>query len=157
MDFFDALPDYSTELYCHKKMKTNEENSLEALNAVLPVLEALPEWTYDVLHDALIGLAQKLELKNGRILWPVRTALSGKAVTPWRRSGAVPHPGTGGDALPHSGRNPPSVRLRGGLTGFFPSETHNTPRLTASAGACVFFVCFVFVESVIPGSRAPGR
>ena len=82
VDFFDALPEYSNELYCHKKMKTNEENSLEALEQVLPVLENLPEWTYDAIHDALIGLAQKLELKNGRIMWPVRTALSGKAVTP---------------------------------------------------------------------------
>ncbi len=82
VDFFDALPEYSNELYCHKKMKTDEQNSLEALNAVLPVLEALPDWSYDGIHDALVGLAEKLELKNGRIMWPVRTALSGKAVTP---------------------------------------------------------------------------
>ncbi len=82
VDFFDALPEYSNELYCHKKMKTDEENSLEALKLTLPVLEALPEWTYDAIHDALVGLAERLELKNGRIMWPVRTALSGKAVTP---------------------------------------------------------------------------
>jgi len=82
VDFFDSLPEYSTELYCHKKMKTDEANSLEALNAVIPVLEALPEWSFDAVHEALFGLAQKLELKNGRILWPVRTAVSGKAVTP---------------------------------------------------------------------------
>ena len=82
VDFFDALPEYSNELYCHKKMKTDEANSLEALNAVLPVLEGLGEWSYDAIHDALVGLAEKLELKNGRIMWPVRTALSGKAVTP---------------------------------------------------------------------------
>ncbi len=82
VDFFDTLPEYSNELYCHKKMKTDEPNSLEALNAVLPVLESLNEWSYDAIHDALMGLAKKLELKNGRIMWPVRTALSGKAVTP---------------------------------------------------------------------------
>ena len=82
VDFFDELPDYSTELYVHKKMKTTLENSLEALQATLPVLEGLAEWTYDSIHDALIDLAQRLELKNGRIMWPVRTALSGKAVTP---------------------------------------------------------------------------
>ena len=82
VDFFDALPEYSNELYCHKKMKTNEENSLEALNHVLPALDAINEWTYDAIHDVLMGLAAQLELKNGRILWPVRTALSGKAVTP---------------------------------------------------------------------------
>ena len=63
-------------------MKTNLENSLEALQQVLPVLEQLEPWTYDSIHDALIGLAERLKLKNGRIMWPVRTALSGKAVTP---------------------------------------------------------------------------
>ena len=82
VDFFDALPQYSNELYCHKKMKTDEANSLEALKLTLPVLEGLAEWTYDSIHGALVGLAEKLELKNGRIMWPVRTALSGKAVTP---------------------------------------------------------------------------
>ena len=82
VDFFDALPEYSNELYCHKKMKTDEQNSLEALKVTLPVLEGLTDWTYDSIHAALVGLAEKLELKNGRIMWPVRTALSGKAVTP---------------------------------------------------------------------------
>ena len=106
VDFFDALPEYSNELYCHKKMKTNEENSLEALNQVLPVLEGLTDWTYDAIHDALIGLAEKLELKNGRIMWPVRTALSGKAVTP---GGAV--------ELCHIlGRDEALSRIRKGIT-----------------------------------------
>ncbi len=82
VDFFDALPEYSNELYCHKKMKTDQANSLEALKVTLPVLEGLTEWSYDAIHDALVGLAEKLELKNGRIMWPVRTALSGKPVTP---------------------------------------------------------------------------
>ena len=106
VDFFDALPEYSNELYCHKKMKTNEENSLEALNQVLLVLEGLTDWTYDTIHDALIGLAEKLELKNGRIMWPVRTALSGKAVTP---GGAV--------ELCHIlGRDEALSRIRKGIT-----------------------------------------
>ena len=106
VDFFDALPEYSNELYCHKKMKTNEENSLEALGLVLPVLEALESWTYDAIHDALINLAAAHELKNGRIMWPVRTALSGKAVTP---GGAV--------ELCHIlGRDEALSRIRKGIT-----------------------------------------
>ena len=51
VDFFDALPDYSTELYVHKKMKTTEENSLEALGETIPVLESLESWTYEAIHD----------------------------------------------------------------------------------------------------------
>ena len=82
VDFFDKLPEYDNELYTHKKMKTTPENSLEALNAALPVLEAIDDWTKETIHDELIALVERLELKNGRILWPVRVAVSGKAFTP---------------------------------------------------------------------------
>ena len=82
VDFFDALPAYGNDLYVHKKMKTNEENSLEALKLVVPVLEGLEPWSFDTIHDALIGLAEANGLKNGRIMWPVRVAVSGKPTTP---------------------------------------------------------------------------
>ena len=82
VDFFDKLPEYDNELYTHKKMKTNPENSLEALVAVLPVIEGITDWTKENIHDELIALVERLELKNGRILWPVRVAVSGKAFTP---------------------------------------------------------------------------
>ena len=82
LDFFDTLPEYSNDLYTHKKMKTNPENSLEALQMVVPVFEAMTEWTFDSIHKALIDLAAEKELKNGRIMWPVRVAASGKPTTP---------------------------------------------------------------------------
>lgn len=82
IDFIDALPEYDTAMYCHKKMKTNEETSLEALKAVLPVLEALDVWTEEAVHKTLFDLIAKLEVKNGWLLWPVRTAVSGKQFTP---------------------------------------------------------------------------
>ena len=82
VDFFDELPEYGNDLYVHKKMKTNEENSLEALKLVVPVFEGMTQWTFDTVHDALIDLAAANELKNGRIMWPVRVAVSGKPTTP---------------------------------------------------------------------------
>lgn len=82
VDFFDTLPTYSNDLYTHKKMKTNPENSLEALQLVLPVFQGMEAWTYDSIHDALIHLAEENGLKNGRIMWPVRVAVSGKPTTP---------------------------------------------------------------------------
>jgi glutamyl-tRNA synthetase len=81
IDFIDVLPEYDNALYCHKKMKTNEETSIEALNAILPVLEALDEWNVESIHTALFDLIAKLEVKNGWLLWPLRTAVSGKPVT----------------------------------------------------------------------------
>ena len=82
VDFFDALPDYDAELFTNKKSKTNPEVSLRMLQAAQPVLSALPEWTQEAIHDALIALAGQLEVKNATLMWPVRIALAGKAVTP---------------------------------------------------------------------------
>jgi len=82
VDFIDKLPEYDTALYCHKKMKTNEETSLDALKSILPVLEELNDWTVDSIHVALFDVIAKKEVKNGYILWPIRTALSGKQFTP---------------------------------------------------------------------------
>lgn len=82
VDFIDELPVYDIELYRHKKMKTDPENALNNLKAMLPVLENLKDWTYDNIHDALFDLIEKLGVKNGQILWPLRTALSGKPVSP---------------------------------------------------------------------------
>ncbi len=82
LDFIDALPDYDNALYVHKKMKTNEENSLESLKAVLPVLEALDDYSVEGVHGALFGVIEQLGVKNGLILWPVRVAVSGKQFTP---------------------------------------------------------------------------
>ena len=82
VDFLDHLPEYDTALYVHKKSKTNLENSLTSLQAVLPVLEALEQWDNDSLYAALVELAAKLGVKNSIILWPLRVAVSGKASTP---------------------------------------------------------------------------
>ncbi|WMJ81104.1 glutamate--tRNA ligase [Clostridium sp. MB40-C1] len=82
IDFFEALPEYDIDLYTHKKMKTNSENSLVTLERALPVLEGLQEWTFDSIHDATFALIKEMEVKNGIVLWPIRTALSGKSFSP---------------------------------------------------------------------------
>lgn len=82
VDFFDELPEYSNELYVHKKMKTTIENSLENLEKVLPVLEAIENWELKTIEDTVLNLVVTLGIKNGQLLWPMRTALSGKAMTP---------------------------------------------------------------------------
>lgn len=82
IDFFEALPEYSTEIYTHKKMKTTEESSLSVLRELLPVLEAQEDFTNDALYQMLVDFAAEKGYKNGYVLWPVRTAASGKAMTP---------------------------------------------------------------------------
>ena len=82
VDFLDAVPEYSTELYVHKKSKTNLENSLTSLQAIVPVLEKVDTWTNEALYEALIALAGEMGVKNSVLLWPLRVAVSGKASTP---------------------------------------------------------------------------
>ena len=82
VDFFQALPDYGAELFTNKKSKTDPEVAKKMLAAAVPMLEGLGEWTQDAIHDALVELAQRLEVKNATLMWPVRIAAAGKAVTP---------------------------------------------------------------------------
>ncbi|MFV0363594.1 MAG: glutamate--tRNA ligase [Suipraeoptans sp.] len=82
IDFFEELPEYDTAMYCHKKMKTNEENSLQVLNEVLPVLESHNDFTNDALFAVLKDFCEKKEYKVGFVMWPIRTAVSGKQSTP---------------------------------------------------------------------------
>lgn len=82
VEFFKTLPEYGTELYTHKKMKTNDEIALSSLEAALPVLENLEDWNTTSIHDALMALVGELGIKNGQLLWPVRTALSGEPTSP---------------------------------------------------------------------------
>ena len=80
--FFDALPDYDTALYVHKKSKTDLPGSLETLKKILPVFEALGGWTDEEILAAMTGMAEAEGVKNAKIMWPVRIAVSGQAVTP---------------------------------------------------------------------------
>lgn len=82
VDFIDSLPDYDISLFTNKKMKTTPEIALDSLEKILPVLEELSDWTFDTIHEKMLGLVEKLGVKNGVVLFPLRVALSGKQFTP---------------------------------------------------------------------------
>lgn len=82
VDFFDKLPEYSNELYIHKKMKTTQESSKTALIEIKSVLVSIDDWNFETIHDEMMKLVEKLGLKNGQVLYPFRVAVSGKAFTP---------------------------------------------------------------------------
>lgn len=82
VDFLTVLPEYDAELFTNKKSKTDAEVSAQVLDMAIPALEALPNWTEEALHATLLGLAEQNGMKNGTMLWPVRIAMAGKAVTP---------------------------------------------------------------------------
>ena len=105
VDFFDACPAYGVEFFTNKKSKTDPEVCRAMLTAAIPMLESLPAWTDEAIHDGLIALAEKLEVKNATLMWPVRIAAAGKLVTP---GGAV-------EICRILGRDETLRRLRAGL------------------------------------------
>lgn len=82
IDFFEELPEYDTAMYTHKKMKTNEETSLEVLKDMVPILEAQEDFSNDALFALLKKYVEEKGVKGGYVMWPVRTAVSGKQNTP---------------------------------------------------------------------------
>ena len=82
IDFFETLPEYDPQMYVHKKMKTNLETSLKVLKDVLPILEAQEDYSNDALYAALSEYVSKEGVKTGFVMWPIRTAVSGKQMTP---------------------------------------------------------------------------
>lgn len=82
VDFFERLPEYDVAMYTHKKMKTNAESSLEVLREVLPLLEAQEDYSNDALYGLLAKYVEEKGCKNGYVMWPVRTAVSGRQTTP---------------------------------------------------------------------------
>ncbi len=82
IDFLAKVPEYPVDMYVHKKMKTTVENSLTLLTEVLPVLENASAFDNDSLFEALQEFAKSKEYKTGFVMWPIRTAISGKQATP---------------------------------------------------------------------------
>ena len=82
IDFFEAVPEYDAAMYTHKKMKTNAETSLAVLKEILPVLEAQEDYSNDALYGRLVEFVKENGYKNGYVMWPIRTAVSGKQMTP---------------------------------------------------------------------------
>ena len=82
IDFFEAVPEYDISMYAHKKMKTSPESSLTVLEEILPVLEALDDYSNDAIYACIRDFVAEKGYKNGYVLWPIRTAVSGKQMTP---------------------------------------------------------------------------
>jgi glutamyl-tRNA synthetase len=82
LGFLKELPEYELELFVNKKSKSDAASSIEMLEAAIPRVEQLSPWTKEGVHDGLMGLAEELGVKNAKLLWPVRIALSGQTVTP---------------------------------------------------------------------------
>lgn len=81
LSFIKEYRDFDLALFEHKKSKSTLESSKQMLEKAIPVLEQL-DWDRDVITEAMKTLAESLEVKNSVVMWPVRIAAAGVAVTP---------------------------------------------------------------------------
>jgi glutamyl-tRNA synthetase len=80
--FLYELKPYDPELFVHPKNKSTKESSLQWINAILDLLQPLEDWTAETLKDMLSRFSEAHNLKFGQLMWPLRIAVSGLAVTP---------------------------------------------------------------------------
>ena len=82
LDFFDVLPDYDASLFVHQKSKSSTESAKAVLEDIIPQFEALDSWTDENLLGIMNALTERMGVKKSVVMWPVRIAAAGKAVTP---------------------------------------------------------------------------
>ena len=80
--FLAQQPEFANDLYVNKKQKSTLESAKTALEAALPLLEGIDNWTETELHDRVMAFIPTLGMKNGQFLWPLRIAISGQMSTP---------------------------------------------------------------------------
>lgn len=105
VDFIEALPQYDIDLFIHKRMKTTHGNALASLKKAYEVLADLEDWGDEAVHKVLFDTIKEMGIKNGQMLWPIRTALSGKPSSP----------GGGTDLLVLLGRKESLKRIKTGI------------------------------------------
>ena len=82
LDFLTKMPPFDSEMYFHKRMKTDAQKALPVLKDAQALLEAQDDYSEEPLKEALMGLVEQLGIKNGQLLWPLRIAITGTKVTP---------------------------------------------------------------------------
>ena len=82
LDFFDVLPEYDASLFVHQKSKSSTESAKAVLEDIIPQFEALDSRTDENLLGIMNALTERMGVKKSVVMWPVRIAAAGKAVTP---------------------------------------------------------------------------
>ena len=77
--FFYRMPEEYEEKAARKNLKTETRPILAALRHALADVE---EWQRECLHEAVLAVAEGLELKLGKVAQPLRVALTGGTVSP---------------------------------------------------------------------------
>lgn len=81
-DFLTNYDDFDLINFENKKNKLDKAQSLKILVEVLPKLQSLKNWDVETINQTLSCYAEENEFKIGKVMWPVRIAVTGRAITP---------------------------------------------------------------------------
>lgn len=81
LQFLKKYEQFELSLFEHKKSKSTLETSKAILGDVIPLL-ADCSWDRETITNTITGYAAQNEYKNALVMWPVRIAAAGVAVTP---------------------------------------------------------------------------
>ncbi len=81
-DFVENYEDFDLMELENKKNKLDKQQSLEILKEILPQLENIEDWTVENINKVAQDYATQKEYKIGKVMWPLRVAVTGKVVTP---------------------------------------------------------------------------
>ena len=81
-DFVSNYPNWDLIELENKKNKLDKAQSLEILQDVLPKLKDVQDWTVENINKIAQDYATEKEYKIGKVMWPLRVAVTGKVVTP---------------------------------------------------------------------------
>jgi glutamyl-tRNA synthetase len=80
--FLLEVPAYEASLFEHSKSKSTLESSRTILKEAAGRLANLEDWCEPQIRKVLMDYAAEKGYKTGAVMWPVRVALSGLAMTP---------------------------------------------------------------------------
>lgn len=80
--FFEALPEFDLSLFENQKNKIDLPKANQYLLASADMLGGVSDWTNETLFESFVELGKTLGVKHSALLYVVRIAISGLAVTP---------------------------------------------------------------------------
>ncbi len=81
--FLLAELDYNKDLFLNEKMKVDEAMVALALENALPALQTLEDYSNEeTIKETLTKVIEKMGIKNGQMLWPLRVALTNEEYSP---------------------------------------------------------------------------
>ena len=81
-EFLTNYGEFDLANFENKKNKLDREQSKQILSDLVGLLKDIETWSLENLNEVLQNYATQKEFKIGKVMWPVRVAVTGQVITP---------------------------------------------------------------------------